>query len=324
MITMDKYIQDWIDIIENMSNDNTYKLAWGRAIIEIVTELRVIEDINVFTFEKISLKMIKYYWNQTFFFNLKQSSNTKKPPVLVQQVDLLINKYKEATNSSIPIWFDKAEIELKKDSVFYNKVIQKCARKLKDDVSWRFMNINKQTLPVYELNLDALMISLTKEQVLLLKEYNFVLSQLLNYKWAQLLEKYNNTPRIASKVKGISDNTIKRSNLTKYKNILLENMNNEAIDFYTGNKINKNDEISVDHVIPWSFMYSDDIWNLVITSKSYNSSKYNHIPSQDIIEKLKRRNQILLQTISDSKYKHELEQAINNDYVDKFYLSMKL
>ena len=53
-------------------------------------------------------------------------------------------------------------------------------------------------------------ISFTKQQVLSLKEYSFVLSQLINFKWAQLLEKFNHSPRIASKVKGISDNTIKR------------------------------------------------------------------------------------------------------------------
>ena len=155
----------------------------------------------------------------------------------------------------------------------------------------------------------------------MLKEYSFVLSQLLNYKWTQLLEKYNSSPRIASKVKGISETEIRRNSLTKYKNILLNN-SLDPIDFYTGKVLADND-ISVDHVIPWSFMYSDDIWNLVLTSKSHNSSKSNHIPSLDDILKLKERNQILLETISDPKIKSQLEIAINNDYVDKFYQAIK-
>ena len=166
-------------------------------------------------------------------------------------------------------------------------------------------------------------ISFTKQQVLSLKEYSFVLSQLINFKWAQLLEKFNHSPRIASKVKDISDNTIKRSSLTKYKNILLKSNNYQAIDFYTGKVLQEND-ISVDHVIPWSFMYSDDIWNLVLTSKSNNSSKSNIIPSQDVIESLKGRNARLVKLINDSKYKDELLLAIENDYVDKFYLAMKI
>ena len=26
---MNSYIKQWVEIIENMNNDNTYKLAWG-------------------------------------------------------------------------------------------------------------------------------------------------------------------------------------------------------------------------------------------------------------------------------------------------------
>ena len=72
-----------------------------------------------------------------------------------------------------------------------------------------------------------------KQQRIDVQEYHFILSQLLNYKWAQLLERYNNAPRIASKVKGISSNTLKRNNLSKYKKLLLESCNYNPIDFYT-------------------------------------------------------------------------------------------
>lgn len=30
---MNKYIQDWLDVIEYMNNDNTYKLAWGGDVL---------------------------------------------------------------------------------------------------------------------------------------------------------------------------------------------------------------------------------------------------------------------------------------------------
>lgn len=75
---MNKYIQDWLDVIEYMNNDNTYKLAWGRAILENVYTLNHIEENNVITFDAIAHKMVKYYWNQTFFFNLRQGSNIKR------------------------------------------------------------------------------------------------------------------------------------------------------------------------------------------------------------------------------------------------------
>lgn len=68
---------------------------------------------------------------------------------------------------------------------------------------------------------------------------------------------------------------------------------NKPIDFYIGDELDM-DDISVDHVIPWSFMYSDDIWNLVLTFKSHNSSKSNHIPSKEVFEQLNQRNKALI------------------------------
>ena len=138
-----------------------------------------------------------------------------------------------------------------------------------------------------------------------------------------MLEQYNSAPCIAKKVKGLSDNKVIRNNLTKFKNILLDTFHNHPIDFYTGDLLDDND-ITVDHVIPWSFMYSDDIWNLVLTSKSNNSSKSNNVPTDEDIDRLKKRNSELLNKINDECMRIELIEAINNNYVDKFYNSMKL
>lgn len=318
---MSDYIRQWLMIIENMNNDNTYKLAWGRAILECIVEEKTIQ--RIITFEKIACKMLKYYWNQIDFFHLKQSPGKK--PIIVQETEKCIDYVQQKRNSKIPIWFDKAEIYLKEDPVFYQKKIQKIANTLTHDVSWRFMNVNGKSLDIYRLDLKKKEIIFTEEQIMDLHEYAFVLSQLLNYRWAQLLEKFNNCPKIASKVKGISDEKIRRNNLTKYKDILLLQMKQgKIIDFYTGNSLKEN-EISLDHVIPWSFMYSDDIWNLVITSKSNNSRKSDSIPSKNIIKRLEDRNIELLNDIPQtSKYYKELKQAIDNNYVEKFYFSLKL
>lgn len=35
------YISKWLIIIEQMNNDNTYKLAWGRAILECINDCRM-------------------------------------------------------------------------------------------------------------------------------------------------------------------------------------------------------------------------------------------------------------------------------------------
>ncbi len=317
------YINNWLEIIENMNTDNTYKLAWGRSILECIHHKSYNEDTKVsISFEDIAKNMIKYYWNQLFFFNLKQSSYTTSSPVIVQQVTLLINKYKELTNSEIPVWFDKGLMVLK-DNFLFTKVVTKVVKTLHLDVCWRFKNVNSIALEIYEYNNPNSFIYIEKENIDLLNQYNIILSELLNFKWSQLLEDYNHQPKIVSKVKGISNSTLKRNSLTKYKNLLLNQFKDgEVFDFYTNECINVED-ISIDHVIPWSFMYSDDIWNLVITTRSYNSSKSNSVPSEEVITKLKERNTALL-TILQGSSKDELQYAIDNKLVDKYYYDFKV
>jgi CRISPR/Cas system Type II protein with McrA/HNH and RuvC-like nuclease domain len=96
----------------------------------------------------------------------------------------------------------------------------------------------------------------------------------------------------------------------------------EVVDFYSGELLDSND-ISIDHVIPWSFMYSDDIWNLVITSKRYNSSKSNILVNEEIIKKLKDRNLQLIE-IAPDHYKNKIVASIELDLIEKFYFQFKL
>ena len=278
------YIKDWLTIIEQMNNDNTYKLAWGRAVIECVAfdDFDIINNNAIISFDNISLRMLKYYWNQLFFFHLKQSPYKDKGPVICQDTEKLIDVYKKITNSSIPIWFDDAlKIIIKNNKKEFDKIIKHISKTLHENVCWRFKNIPNKTLDIYEYNKGVDSIIINMDNVIALKEYSMIISKLLNYKWSQLLEKFNYQPKISLKVNGISEAKLRRNNLTKYKEELLKEFEGkEIIDFYTGNPISYND-ISIDHVIPWSFMYSDDIWNLVITSKSINSSKSNSIPSKE-------------------------------------------
>ena len=319
---MDPYIQQWLDIIENMANENTYKLAWGRSLLECVRMLDIILPFHTFSFTEIAHRMLRYYWNQVAFFNLRQGPSKK--PILVQETEKLIKFVNEKRRSNTPLWFDHAESILLQYSNVYETSINRMAKVLGHDVAWRFMRIKGENHPLYTLDLNQREVGFTMHQVMILKEYAYVLSQLLNYRWAQLLEKFNQAPEIALKVKGLSQEKLRRSSLRQYRDILLSTANNGSIiDFYTGQPLSQS-EISVDHVIPWSFMYSDDIWNLVLTSKSYNSTKSNIIPSDSTIKRLQVRNKNLLKQLpQETKYYRDLKMAIDLDYVEKFYTICK-
>lgn len=319
-----KYINDWLRIIESMKNDNTYKLAWGRALVECIyyQKYKTKDDKVLLSLNDIAKCMLKYYWNQTFFFALKQSPYEDKSPVIVQITNQLIDRFVELNGSLIPVWFDKAEEKLGKE---LDVAVQKVADRLHENVSWRFKRVDDEILKIYEFDYEnrAKQVYFNKDDAQLLREYALVISKLLNYKWAQLLEKYNYAPKIVNKVNSISEAKLRRESLTKYKNELMKQFSDGiAIDFYSGKPL-ADDDISVDHVIPWSFMYSDDIWNLVLTSKSNNSSKSNSIPSEEVIERLKKRN-VLLVGLLATKFDNEIKESIDKDLVDKFYFECRM
>jgi hypothetical protein len=300
-----------------MVNANTYKIMWGKAIIDILEE-----DKNpTITFEQIAHKMISYYWDLEFFFGLKQAPQKEKSPVIVQVVQDIIETYK-TDSSPIPDWYIKVEKEIRNYPQF-DGWVRKIISIMKLDVSHRFMMVGKTSLPIYLLDKEAETISFDSKQVEVIQTNGFVLKQLLNYKLAQLLEQYNDSPRITQKVRGLSDQQLRRSSLKKYKDILLSITPDQPIlDFYTGEVLEQHD-ISLDHVIPWSFIYSDDIWNLVVTSKSNNSKKSNLTPSKEMIKKLQARNEKLLESNISSKYKEALRISIEQNYPMKFLNRMQ-
>lgn len=52
-------------------------------------------------------------------------------------------------------------------------------------------------------------------------------------------------------------------------------------DIYTGEALSTKG-LSIDHFVPWSYVASDELWNLIPTSRSVNSSKSNNLPDWDM------------------------------------------
>lgn len=320
---MEEYLSKWIRIIEEMKNDNTYKTSWGKAIIECVYlgEYECNNNRIIMRQSDIANKMIKYYWNQTFFFGLSQG----KSPVILKHVNEMIELYKQEV-STYPVPWNEAEKFFYKNKKYYSSQVSKILSNARINVCPRFRNVaDGETLMIYEIDDLNRSLYFNKEDVEVLKEYAFVLSKLLNYKWAQLLERFNTAPQITNKVQAASSSKIKRSSLSKYKNLLLKYYHDTEIrDFYTGEILDKND-IHIDHVIPWSFIYSDDIWNLVVTKSTTNLSKNNRPPTKEEIDKLKIRNIELLKTLSetDMSYKKSIAYSLEHNTLEKLFINMK-
>ena len=314
-------------IIRECNYDNTYKMAWAKSLVEICSHNQIETPVLTITLRDIAHKFLKYYWNQTIFFDLIQGSNPIKPPIILSLVKNLIENYFVAISKKQPEVFEKVEdrfknIGLEKD---YQKTLDNIAKILKNDVSWRFDSIQNCSGKLYEYQQkdDYLLIDIANANIL--KENEQDLYDLINYRWSLILESFNSSPRINKKVRIIDDRNIKRSSLTKFKQYLdLENPTHYC--FICG-KETLEKELAIDHVIPWSYMYSDDLWNLVYVCQHCNSIKSNVIPTKNQIDRLKERNEKLLLLMKEknisNKLLEEISLAIEKDYVNKFWTGCK-
>jgi len=307
---MHKYIEELTELISNCPMDNTYKMSWCKALVEYSCN----HSDKKAPFDKLSELMFKYYWDQTIFFNLEQGSNLKKKPTIIQIVKNEIEKYIKNYDQK-PINFIRIKDKINID-------VKKISKTLTYDVSWRFLKLENKTYDIYDYKKGDKHLVLKYPD--LLKEHSRLLFQLINYRWSQKLEDLNNTPRISQKVRGVDrDKEPKRKSLKKFKSSLdLENPN--KICFITDKPIPEK-ELSIDHIIPWSYMYSDDLWNLVYVNKSVNSSMSNRVKKNNIKDKLIKRNKKLLQILDakniSNKEVEELRLAIDKNYVELFWIA---
>ena len=181
--------------------------------------------------------------------------------------------------------------------------------------------MEREEYPIYKLDLKKSLIEVPYPEII--KEYSDVLLESINYRWSRILENFNSSPRISQKIKSIDQEKIKRGSLTKFKTYL-DLMGKNC--FICGEEI-KNETPSIDHVIPLSYMYHDDLWNFVYTHKSCNSSKSNKLVDEKDIKKLESRN-IELMKLMDSnkinnKHSDELRFSIEKGHPMMFWMNYK-
>ena len=309
---MDQYIKDLTYVIQNGEMENTYKMVWIRSIVETCLLDPNVQEIQ---FDHLSKLIFGYYWNQTIYFDLEQSPNPLKCPVIYQIVKEEISEYRHK-NGKQPVWFSEAE-----NSV--SIPVSKISTILSKDVCWRFPKVGKENFDLYDLDIKSRTIIL--HQTDLIREYANVLFDVINYRWTQKLEEFNHSPRISQKVRGTDRENIRRKSLAKFRKYLdLENP--DHVCFHTGRKI-KYENLSIDHVLPWSYLFSDNLWNLVYVDKSFNSSKGNIIPKEETIEKLENRNIHLLKSMEikfpNTKVTDELKLSIETDLIRKSWVGCK-
>ncbi|MCD6435404.1 MAG: hypothetical protein J7L15_03370, partial [Clostridiales bacterium] len=144
---MEKYLSDWITIIDSIKNDNTYKASWGRAIIECIVnnEYEEINDEIIVEEYFIVQKILKYYWNLNCFFNVTQGDFL----VIEKITKEISNDFYEKKKHHNPVWYNEMEIYIKRRQIKYEKIINHIMKIVNRNIAYRFLNNRSEKINLY-------------------------------------------------------------------------------------------------------------------------------------------------------------------------------
>jgi hypothetical protein len=187
------------------------------------------------------------------------------------------------------------------------------------DVNPTIINLAKNQFnikkPLYCFNAeeqkDCNSIILHPDWITYLEENYTIVRGWVSWQWLNYMQQRNpNIPNVVNKLfmPQQRDSLIKQ---TQYWKTILEHKEIECI--YSNVKLDK-DEISLDHYLPWSFVAHDQLWNLIPTTRSVNSSKSNNLPSEkyfyDFVKLQHLGLNIYHQQVSYKKWLNDVESFI--------------
>jgi len=274
------YINSAAQIMERGRNNNSYKFALLRSLAAY--HLEPGNGAAIIKKHWLAEKFVNFFWPITIHFQLRQATVPDKDPVVM--------KYLRSEASALNL---SPELPLKKfceeHPDRYKKIIEIVSEEAFDDVIPRFHTVPGQTIEPKLYEFDNRGITITSDFRTFIKENNKALDQLAIGAWVKFTEKYTSAPRIYEKIQGLKP---KRSALKPYRDFFLDQ--GETQCFYCSNPLKKTPE--VDHVVPWSFIAEDKVWNLVLACNNCNgmNGKSNRTPTDKFIKKLELRNDDIL------------------------------
>ena len=246
--------------ISDYDEQNLRKLIGHRWIKRQDHKLRV--NLNF-----IAIRYIQYFWDLHFKFRLRQSHSPQDA-----NINKIFGDLKNIRRTPTPSSLAGEEFAALRDEVIRNSI--------KPEV---LIHLDKQK-DLYERVLHEDYIVVDYSIVPFFAKYKGILISALNFMITRYLEKINFVPRIAEKVSG----NIPRTLLTHDEKQTILKMHDSCF-YCNAKKLN----YSMDHVVPFNFIYQTEIFNIVPSCINCNSKKLDRLPTQKIFDEVKVRNKRL-------------------------------
>jgi hypothetical protein len=254
----------------------TYKYALIKALIENLYQVN--EDFEL-TYDQLAYSFTKVYWNLIVHHNLTQHNRGKNARVVSIIQD-------EQRKHSIPpeMVFDKLQDSLQL------KLISKIKTTMKINVFGALYGDTREKFYAFDHKTEKLRLNPPVYTFML--NYQRLIVHLTNYHMAAMVEELNEVPSINYLLRKV-ESIAKRSSLQPFEEILLSHFDSRC--FYCGKALTgKQRETHVDHFIPWSFVQSDHLWNLVLACNQCNSSKSDKLVERGFLDIIIKRNEELI------------------------------
>ena len=250
----------------------SYKPALLKALIRCCQQS---PDLHV-PLDAIGREFTKLYWNQTVVYHLRQATTLSKESTAVKLIRRIAEEHKTHDLSKLsPI--GRAKVDRQMSGLLTVNVLR------------AFHSSRPARMPLlYRWEPGQSDVIVAPEARSFLISQAAALELVANFYWAEFLENCNRlAPRIVQKV---SREGASRKSLQKYLKLLLTE---SPSCFYCGSALGERLAPTVDHVIPWSFLLEDDLWDLVLACGKCNAEKSDWLPSDAFIKKLLLRNRAL-------------------------------
>ena len=270
--------------------DNTsecYKLFWFKAIVTAVGDGK-----TILTYEELIDKMIADAWYMVTEYHLNlgpkdtlqsviELMNSKNPELKSSEKEAVIINYLADS-------IDK-EINSKKRTLTYNVPYRLQAPFLSEikGKAWDIpaadlaTKINQGERLIYyfeSINGLSSRIIVNDDWADYIRNNREILLGWIEYHMIHYLQKRNpSVPGIADKLYPPQERNLEK--VKKYWKLVLSV---EPIREIYSDQILTDNDISIDHFVPWSYVAHDELWNLSPTTKRINSSKSNNLPNWDV------------------------------------------
>jgi 5-methylcytosine-specific restriction endonuclease McrA len=276
-----EYLSTVLQVLDRGLKTNSYKFALLRALADHGTQDR---PAGTVTFDWVAERFISYYWPLTVTFRVRQATDPTRDPVIMKFIRLEItelgmppstrlNEYRHA-------YADR-----------YQALVARCSSPggCFDEVIPRFHNVRGSGVPALLYECIGKQLHLQRDVPEFLADYQKTLRLLAIGAWVEFTEQFTFAPRLYQKIAG----TPPERRHERYRRFLSQTQGTTC--FYCGTETAG---LHVDHVIPWSFVLEDCVWNLVLACQSCNTAKSDRTPDDRSMNKLIQRNASLLVALS--------------------------